>query len=69
MASRKHLILEYNVLQEAQDKIANELYKRYYVIYKKHYNNRTKLEKYKDECPNCYAKMLFYQRLRELDEK
>jgi hypothetical protein len=69
MASRKELIEEFLNVQKTYRELEYSLYKKYLVIVQRVRNDKVQLEKYLDECPDCSSKMMFYQVLRELDEK
>ena len=69
MASRKELIEEFNKVETKYRELTHSLYKRYVPIVERYRDNKAKLEQYCDECPNINAKLMFYQALRELEEK
>jgi uncharacterized protein with PIN domain len=69
MVTRKELIEEFKVAQTKYRELEYSLYKRYLPIVERYKNNEAKLHQYLDECPDCSSKMMFYQTLRELDEK
>lgn len=64
--ARKQLIEVFNVHQTKSREIALELNKRYIKIIKRYQDDEEKLMYYLDECPDCTAKLMFYQRLREI---
>jgi hypothetical protein len=67
--SRKELIKQFNEHNKICNEIAWELNKRYTKIVHRYKDNEKMLHKYLDECPNCMAKLMFYQRLREIEAK
>lgn len=67
--TRKQLIEEFNVHDKKCKEISWELNKRYTKIVHRYQDDEDKLMHYLDECPNCMAKLMFYQRLREIREK
>ena len=71
MASRTEIIEEFLNVQKTYRELEYELSKRYLVIVRKLVANNDVegLHKYLDECPDCSSKLMFYQVLRELDEK
>ena len=69
MATRQELIEEFNVHDKKCKEIVWELNKRYTKIVHRYQDNEEKLMYYLDECPDCIAKLMFYQRLREIREK
>lgn len=71
MASRKELIEEFLNVQKTYRELEYELSNRYLVIVRRltAKNDVEGLHKYLDECPDCSSKLMFYQVLRELDEK
>lgn len=68
MASRKELITEFKELEQKHRELSHALYQKYLPIVKRYRNDKEKLMQYLDECPNCNAKLMFYQALNELDK-
>ena len=71
MATRQQLIEEFLNVQKTYRELEYELSKKYLVIVRRltAKNDVEGLHKYLDECPDCSSKLMFYQVLRELDEK
>ena len=71
MASRKEVIEEFLNVQKKYRELEYALYKKYIVIVRRlvEKNDVKGLHKYLDECPDCSCKMMFYQTLRELEDK